>query len=120
MIGKYKIIALCTCRIQDGECHGLVNELDQQLRNMGCRLFVYNCISKLNTNAEINAQISVFDIIDPSFCDAVVIHSYRFDNYEFCKTLAQRFLDMGLAVISLGETISGCINLEYRHKDGFA
>ena len=120
MIGKYKIIALCTCRIQDGECHELVNELEQQLRNMGCRLFVYNCISKLNTNAEINAQISVFDIIDPSFCDAVVIHSYRFDNYEFCKTLAQRFLDMGLAVISLGETISGCINLEYRHKDGFA
>lgn len=120
MIGKYKIIALCTCRIQDGECYEPVNELDKRLRNMGCRLFVYNCISKLNTNADKSAQTSVFDIIDPSFCDAVVIHSYRFDNYGFCKALAQRFRDMGLAVISLGENINGCVNLEYRHKDGFS
>ena len=120
MIGKDKIIALCTCRIQDGECHELVNELDKQLKNMGCRMFVYNCISKLNTNIDKSAQTSVFNLIDPSFCDAVVIHSYRFDNYGFCSALAQRFRKMGLPVISLGENIEGCINLEYHHKDGFA
>lgn len=120
MIGKYKIIALCTCRIQDGECHELVNELDKQLNKMDCRLFVYNCVSKPNTNTDKNAQTSVFDLIDPSFCDAVVIHSYRFDNSGYCESLSQHFRDMGLPCISLGEHISGCLNLEYRHKDGFA
>ena len=93
MIGKYKIIALCTCRIQDGECHGLVNELDQQLRNMGCRLFVYNCISKLNTNAEINAQISVFDIIDPSFCDAPLSDEIK-NKFFSTKGIASKVLPL--------------------------
>lgn len=46
MIGKYKIAALCTCRIQDSECFELIHELDGQLDNIGCRLFVYNCISR--------------------------------------------------------------------------
>lgn len=51
MIGKYKIAALCICRIQDRECFELIHELDGQLGNIGCRLFVYNCISRPDKNS---------------------------------------------------------------------
>lgn len=119
MIGKYKIAALCICRIQDRECFELIHELDGQLGNIGCRLFVYNCISRPDKNSS-SAETAVFDLIDPSFCDVVIIQSDRFGNYDFCKTLAQKYREMGLPVISLGENISDCINFEYRRGDGFA
>lgn len=119
MIGKYKIAALCTCRIQDSECFELIHELDGQLDNIGCRLFVYNCISRPEKNS-ISAETAVFDLIDPSFCDVVIIQSDCFGNYGFCKALVQKYRDMGLPVISLGENISDCINFEYRQSDGFA
>lgn len=119
MIGKYKIAALCTCRIQDSECFELIHELDGQLDNIGCRLFVYNCISRPDKNSS-SAETAVFDLIDPSFCDVVIIQSDHFGNYDFCKALAQKYREMGLPVISLGENISDCINFEYRRGDGFA
>lgn len=64
MIGKYKIAALCICRIQDRECFELIHELDGQLDNIGCRLFVYNCISRPDKNSS-SAETAVFDLIDP-------------------------------------------------------
>lgn len=121
MIGKYKIIALCTCRIQDGECHELTEELNNQLLPKDFRLFVYNCSSKPVADDSLQSgQASVFSLIDPKVCDAVVIHSYRFDNRSFCHKLADYFRSMGLPVISLDEKLPDCINIEYKHENGFA
>ncbi|MGN0597895.1 MAG: GGDEF domain-containing protein [Ruminiclostridium sp.] len=121
MIGKYKIIAFCTCRIQDGECHELIDELNKRLLPHNFRLSVYNCNSKPGeSDFTQSAQGAVFSLIDPTVCDAVVIHSYRFDNHSFCLNLSKHFREMGLPVISLDEKLPGCINIEYKHEYGFA
>ena len=61
MIGKYKIIALMTCRIHDRECYGFVNVLNKRLAGEDCRLFVYNCNPRLNEDIHENdPQTSVY------------------------------------------------------------
>ena len=119
MIGKYKIIALMTCRIHDRECYGFVNVLNKRLTGDGCRLFVYNCNPRLNEDIHENdPQTSVYEMFDASFADAVIIDSNHIGNVAVCRKIISRALDMGLPVISLGENFEGCMNIRYEHQKG--
>lgn len=119
MIGKYKIIALMTCRIQDKECHEFINVLDKQLSDMGCRLFVYNCSTQIDSGIEEdNPQTSVYKLFDSSFADAVILQANRIKNTVLCNKIISRASAMGLPVISLGEVFNGCMNIEYEHQAG--
>lgn len=57
MIGKYKIAALCICRIQDRECFELIHELDGQLGNIGCRLLYITAFQDLTKTAAVQKQL---------------------------------------------------------------
>lgn len=119
MIGKYKIIALMTCRIHDRECYGFVNVLNKKLAEADCRLFVYNCNPRLNEGiSESDPQTSVYEMFDASFADAVIIDPSHIGNAAVCRKIISRALDMGLPVISIGESFEGCMNIKYEHQKG--
>lgn len=121
MIGNYKIIALCTCRIQDKECHEFVSSLSSRLSDMGWRLFVYNCCSRITDNNPFdNVQTSVYKLINPSFIDAVILHGDRFESQTLCEAIADHVREMELPVITIGASCKGCLNMEYNHYVGFA
>lgn len=119
MIGKYRIIALMTCRIHDRECYEFINDLNKSFSETNFRLFVYNCSPRLDEDIEENnPQTSVYEMFDVSFADAVVIDSNHIGNTAVCKKIINRALDMELPVVSLGKFFEGCINILYEHHDG--
>lgn len=119
MIGNYKIIALMTCRIQDRENHEFIYALDKRLSEIGCRLFVYNCCSRIDAEIkEKSPQTSVYEMFDASFADAVILHASCIGSRAVCNKIVSRALDMKLPVISLGECFDGCMNIKYEHQSG--
>ncbi len=120
MIGKQRIIALCTCRMQDKESHNLISALETALHAMDCHLIIYNCCSLIRKGTEkTDAKLSVFSLIGSSYVDAVVILADRFDNTEACRMIADNAASMGLPVISLGHEMNGCFNIIYDDCAGF-
>lgn len=121
MIGKYKIIALCTCRIQDKESHNFISALEKMLDKMDCRMIVYNCCSCIRKGKEdTDAKLSVFGLIDPSYVDAVILQADRFSNTAVCKRIIDTTTSMGLPIVVLGEEFENCISITYKHQTGFA
>ena len=119
MIGKYKIIALMTCRIRDRECCEFVNVLNKRFSETDLRLFVYNCSPRLDEDVEENdPQTSVYEMFDASFADAVIVDSDHIGNTAVCEKIIGRALGMKLPVISLGKCFDGCINISYEHYRG--
>ncbi|MBO5712406.1 MAG: hypothetical protein J6R47_06150, partial [Acholeplasmatales bacterium] len=101
MIGNYKIIALCTCRIQDKESHNFIETLNQKLNSVGCRLFIYNtCWITSEGKENTDAQLSIYDLIDSSFVDAVIVQADRIDNKLVCQKIIDRSLAKNLPVIT--------------------
>lgn len=119
MIGKYKIIALMTCRIHNMECYTFIDVLSKRFAGTDYRLFVYNCSSHFDENIKENdPQTSVYEMFDASFADAVIIDSAQIGNTNLCQKIIDRAKKMNLPVISLEEVFEGCINITYEHHEG--
>ncbi len=119
MIGKYRIIALLTSRIQDRECHEFVNTLEKTFSNTDFRLFVYNCITQSDAELkETDPQTSVYCLFDSYFADAVILDASRVGNKALCSNIIARAHKMNLPVISIGQCSDGCLNIEYVHSRG--
>lgn len=119
MIGKYKIIALMTCRIHDRDCHTFIDVLNKSFSGTDFRLFVYNCSPRLDEDIKENdPQTSVYEMFDASFADAVIVDSDHIGNTAVCEKIINRALGMKLPVISLGKCFDGCINISFEHHAG--
>ena len=119
MIGKYRIIALLTSRIQERECYGLIHTLEEIFARIDYRLFVYNCITQSDTKLKENdPQTLIYSLFDSDFADAVILDSGRVGNKTVCENVVKRAREMNLPVISLGECCEGCLNIEYVHSRG--
>lgn len=119
MIGKYKIVALTTCRIHDRDCYEFINVLNKRFYETDFRLFVYNSSPRLDEDIKENdPQTSVYEMFDASFTDAVIVDSEHIGNIAVCQKIITRALDMKLPVISLGKSFDSCINISYEHHAG--
>ncbi len=120
MIGEYKIIALCTCRIQDEESHNFIAMLNEKLVKIGCRLFIFNMslVTPLGLE-EADPQLSIYELINKKYIDAVIIQADRFFNRKVCQSIVNKSLAVGLPVISLGLEFEHCLNIQYNHQKGF-
>lgn len=122
MIGEYKIIAVCLSKIHSAVSHELTVELNRAVCDMGYRVFVYNTCSDLFWNSvdEIG-EASVYELLDYSVLDAVVIFDERIKN----KTIVKRIIgnshnaDIPVFIID-GHDYSGCVNIRFDYKAGFA
>lgn len=120
MIGEYKIIALCTCRIQDEESHNFIAMLNEKLVKIGCRLFIFNMSLVVPMGLEEgDAQLSIYELINEKYIDAVIIQADRFFNPSVCEAIVNKALAVGLPVVSLGLVFEHCLNIQYNHQKGF-
>lgn len=120
MIGEYKVIALCTCRIQDEESHNFIAMLNEKLVKIGCRLFIFNMslVTPMGLE-ETDPQLSIYKLINKKYIDAVIIQADRFFNPKVCESIVNKSLSVGLPVVSLGLEFEHCLNIHYNHQKGF-
>lgn len=120
MLHGYKIVALCTTKVNTPLDNALITGLNEKLRHRGYRLFVYTTSSDLYWgNRSERGEKSVFDLLDVDVLDAVVITYEKIKDRALSADIARRAKEKGLPVIVLDGRIDGCINLNFDYKAGF-
>ena len=121
MIGEYKIIAFCLSRIHDPSSHSLAEEINKALCGKGYRVFVYNTLSDLYwKSADEYGEASVFELMDFSVIDSVVIFNERLKNEEIINKIITRAKACDTPVILIdSQEPNDCINVRFDYESGF-
>ena len=118
MRGQYKIIAMCTSRIQDKECYELVRELTEHLRQTDMRLFVFNTdIKDESGNFRSSGSTDIFELLNLPYIDLVLVDEERIKSSALSDKLINDSLSRGLPVVVIGEEHENCINVKF-NEDG--
>lgn len=88
--------------------------------NSNKRLMVYDTAGDLfwNTPTE-KGDAKIFDLIDYSAADAVIIHIERLKNSEVVGKIIKSARSFGIPVIAIDGECDGCVNLKFDYAAGF-
>ncbi|MGN0599475.1 MAG: diguanylate cyclase [Oscillospiraceae bacterium] len=117
---KMKVVALCTTRIYDDYCVKLISALNEELIKRGGRLIVFSTVSDLyyGTVAE-HGDAAVFQLMNFSIIDAVVIQSEAIKNKEVLEDIINRTKAAGKQVFYIGKSREDCVNFSFDYTKGF-
>lgn len=120
MLHGYKIIGICTTKVNTPIDNMLIAGVNERLKDMGYRVFVYSTCSDLFWGSRSEAgEKSVFDLLDFNVLDVVIITYEKIKDRALSEDIARRAREKGLPVIVLDGHIDGCINLNFDFKLGF-
>lgn len=120
MIGQYKIVALCIAKIQEDNCKKLIEALTREMGAIGYRLFVYSTDSDLFWNtANEEGEQTVFELIDFSVIDALIIYNERIKSKTLAKKLIKKARNAECPVFIVEGHFEGCMNLNFDYAGGF-
>lgn len=117
MRGPYRIVALCTSRIQDKECYEMVIELTKRISETDMRLFVFNAdITDGNGNFRICGSKDVYDLMSLECIDIVLIDEEHIKSDEVTKSIIASAKEKGLPIVIIGEPHEGCLNIKFNNN----
>ena len=87
MLYGNKIVALCTTKVSDIQTSRFVSALNSKLVENSASLFVYSMSTELNWAEEIPPAASVYDAVNYSITDAVVIMDQRIKSRVLTKKI---------------------------------
>lgn len=120
MIGNKKIIAVCVARIQDETNNDYIAALNAAVTPAGYNVFVYNTGSVLEADTCcMDAQFYVYNLMDYSILDVVIICEEAIKNRQVMQTIIQNAKQHNIPVIIIGEQHEGCINIKFDQEKGF-
>ncbi len=101
MIGKYKIVAVCTSRLGDSSTHEFVSSLNTFLAPEGYRLFVYNTCSDLTRSDPMElGEATVFRLIDYDVVDTVLICDENLKNKDIVRSIIENAEKRDIPVVT--------------------
>lgn len=119
MLGGYKIIGLCTCRVHEEESYRYVKEFNRQFTKKGYRLFVYATCADLYWNSiSEKGEAAVYKLIDFDILDALIIQEERIRNKEIVFNLIEQANKHNVPVITIGENMEGSIAIAFDYQAG--
>lgn len=120
MYKDYRIIAVCISRIGDNRYFSFIEELNRQIVPKGYRLMVYQTCSDLYYNTENEkGEQAVFDLIDYSITDVVVIYDESIQKKDIKKKIQSKASLYNVPVISAGAYLEDGISLVFDYVAGF-
>lgn len=120
MIGNKKIIAVCVARIQDDANNDYISALNNVASTAGYNVFVYNTSAVLEEDTRCSdAQLYVYNLMDYSIIDAVVICEEAIKNQQVIHAIIDSAKQHNVPVIIIGERYEGCINIKFDQETGF-
>lgn len=116
----YKVIALCVAKFDEADQTEILQNLNRICKKNNYKIFVFaTTVDFYVKNKNDRGEEKIFDLMDPSRFDAVVIVGTSFKAFGPAEKIAKRALDCNVPCISLVRPIEGCINVRYRFSDGF-
>ena len=120
MINGQKIISLCISRLHDVENFRFVNELHKCIQNKDYCLFVYDITADLYWKENnLRAETSVFDLIDFSRTDILIIMDEKIKSKTVVDKLLKRAGKNKTPVIVVDGNYKGCLNVVFDYGKGF-
>lgn len=116
----YISIAFCTAMFYGSEEVELMQSFFPVCKENNIRVVVFSTYSDFLTKGSYDrAEQAVYNLLDPSDYDAVVIVSETYKYSDMPDRIARKCLDAGVPVISLVRPIEGCINIRYDYAIAF-
>lgn len=120
MIGKYKLIAVCTTKIHDESCTNFLQELYRCTLNTDYKLLVFNSFYDFFNNDEFDAGASsVYSIINYDFLDAIIIDDKRFFDKSIIDHIVSEAHKRLIPVLLLSGQREGCFYLNRNPEAAF-
>lgn len=119
MLNGKRIIALCLSRVNDYECSSLIRGVSEKLWEQNCKLFVYFTCSDFfwADDSEIG-QTSIFNLMDYSIIDAVLIFDEKIKRDEIREKIERRAVEHNVPCIHI-RPLSAGINVCFDFEAGF-
>lgn len=120
MFNGHKIIALCITKINDEKNVDLIYALNTAALKLGYRIFIYNSCSDFywhNLNEE--GEKRVYDLIDYSITDAVMIFDEAFKDTSVTDDIYRKANEHGVPVIYIGTKKSCGTSYVFDYEAGF-
>lgn len=120
MLGNRKIIALCISGIQEMTSYEFTVSLNEKISKLGYTVFVYNTCSELGVNnTSIYGQSSVYELMDYSIIDAVIVFDEKIKNRNVTDSIIRCARAHGKPAAVIGEKRSDCTNIAFDDAYGF-
>ncbi len=120
MLNGYKIIAVCLSQAYIPKNHEFITELNNLLAGKGFRLFVYNTCCELNNDpGHYNPEEAVYDLVDLSYTDAIVISDIDIKKKAVVEKLIADAHEHNVPALVIDGYRDGVINICYDYEGGF-
>ena len=119
LYGK-KIVALCIAKAADDRHFEFISSLNQNLQENGCKLFVYHTCSDFYRQKQCEeGEKAVFELMDYSIIDAVILFCESFWDKDVLKHLENTAKRHNTPVIAVGERRENTISVLFDYESGF-
>lgn len=115
-----KLIALCTSRLHDGENCRCITELNRLFSENGCTLFIYDITADIYWNEDdIRAEAAVFDLIDHSHTDVIVIMDEKIKSHKVTSRIMNSARNFSVPVVVVDGNYEDCFSVSFDYASGF-
>ena len=120
MLHGRKIIALCIANAGDNRHFSFISSLNKVLRGKGCKLLIYHtCTDFYHQKQCEEGEKAVFDLMDYSYIDAVVLFCESFKDRALLEHITATARSHNTPVISVGEQRNNATTLMFDYESGF-
>lgn len=120
MIKNRYVVSLCLSRLSGLTSSALIKNLSLALNEVNAKLFIYSsCTDLYNEDAQLTGDASVFDLIDFSITDALMIYYEKLKDPALIEKLVSKAKLHNVPVIMFGGNRTDCINVYFDYESGF-
>ncbi len=118
LYGK-KVVVLCISKLNDDTIHSFVTSFNEKLRSYNIALLVYSTVSDMFWNtAQDKGEASVFDHIDYSITDAVIIFEEQLKYDIAIDNIISNAHKWNIPIINIGNERDDCASVYFDHEAG--
>ena len=116
----YKIIGICLSAINNESTRDIVLAVCDHAKKHGFKVLIFNSFRDLYDNDDYAmGEASVFELVNPSILDALVILPETIKNMETSRKIVDKVKVAGVPVISIDSEMEDCINVSFNYADVF-
>lgn len=120
MLNGKKIAVLCMSQIHDIENSRFTHLLSEYLKKENISLWIYNMsISSYWNEEEISAESAVFDIIDFTKADIIILMHEKIQSNTISSRIIENAFKHTLPVIVVDGDFEGCVSVKFDYAKGF-
>lgn len=123
LVGKnktFKIIGICLSAINNESTRDIVLAICDHAKKQGFKVLIFNSFRDLYDNDDYAlGEASVFELVNPSILDALVILPETIKNMEVARKIVEKVKAAGVPVISVDREMEGCLFVSFNYADIF-